>query len=346
MGQSSEVGDAVSHQRDAFHDFSSVHQDQAAAHSANNFSPELEQSFQRVFEDPCFMQWLKLKFQNDHLGMQADYELGLEHSTNVTPCSIEEENQSPPSSMSQSSSLGPSQLISHVIHGVTPPEHEGELNYISKYLIQYVPTKKKVDTGKRATGARVLTSDECTKIILEKEEKKRKEQAEKEARKVERELKRKEKEEAAKKKAEQIAKRKEEATKKKEEAAKRKEEAARKKAEAAQKKAEAARQTEEMARKKRDGLRLQCKKNKYRNYQSQQEGYCRNRPDADDTEMYSTLNTNQCCVCFRTYEEDKFEQTGLQWVQCVCKRWVHEECYEEVLTDKNGRELICPYCVR
>ena len=53
LGQSSEVGDAVSHQRDVFHDFSSevVHQDQAA-HSANNFSPELEQSYQRVFEDP------------------------------------------------------------------------------------------------------------------------------------------------------------------------------------------------------------------------------------------------------------------------------------------------------
>ena len=54
---------------------------------------------------------------------------------------------------------------------------------------------------------------------------------------------------------------------------------------------------------------------------------------------------NQCCVCFRTYEEDLTEQTGFQWVQCVCKRWVHEDCYEEVLTDKNGRELICPYCV-
>ena len=96
--------------------------------------------------------------------------------------------------MSQSSSLSPSQLISNVIHGVTLPEHEGELNYISKYLIQYVPTKKKVDTGKHATGSRVLTSDEFAKIILEKEEKKKKEQEEKEARKAERELKSKEKE--------------------------------------------------------------------------------------------------------------------------------------------------------
>ena len=62
--------------------YEAVHQGQAAVHSANNFSPELE-SFQRVFEYPCFMQWLKLKFQNDHLGMQADYEVGLEHLTSV-----------------------------------------------------------------------------------------------------------------------------------------------------------------------------------------------------------------------------------------------------------------------
>ena len=69
--------------------------------------------------------------------------------------------------MSQLSSLCPSQLISNVIHGVTP---EGELNYISKYLIQYVPTKKKVDTGKRAIGAR---GHECAKIILKKKRKKK-----------------------------------------------------------------------------------------------------------------------------------------------------------------------------
>ena len=49
---------------------------------------------------------------------------------------------------------------------VPPPEHEGELNYVSKYLIQYIPVKpQKVSAaGKRAPGARVLTSDECVKI--------------------------------------------------------------------------------------------------------------------------------------------------------------------------------------
>ena len=52
-------------------------------------------------------------------------------------------------------------------------------NYISKYLVQYIaePVQR---TGKRITGARVLTSDECYKMLEEKEELKRKEQQEKE----------------------------------------------------------------------------------------------------------------------------------------------------------------------
>ena len=45
------------------------------------------------------------------------------------------------------------------------------------------------------------------------------------------------------------------------------------------------------------------------------------------------------------YEEDQAEDTGFQWVKCVCQRWIHEDCITEVLTDKHGRELICPYCV-
>ena len=183
------------------------------------------------------------------------------------------------------------------------------MNYISKYLIQYVPAKKKVDTGKRATGARVLSSDECAKIIFEKEDRKRKEQEEKEARKVERELKKKEKEEIAKKKAELAAK-------KKEEAAKRKEEAAIKKEEAAKKKAEASRQKQELARKKMDQLdtrsRLQRKRasagptslNKKR--VADENDTEPGESDVEETEMYRMHNAevdNQCCVCFCIYEE-------------------------------------------
>ena len=116
-----------------------------------------------------------------------------------------------------------------VTPSVPPPEQEGELNYISKYLIQYIPVKKTHTTGKRATGARVLTSSECAAEIFEEEERKKKEKEEKETRKTSKELKKKEREKVARQKAEKAAQRKEEAAKKRELAAKRREEAAKKK---------------------------------------------------------------------------------------------------------------------
>ena len=100
-------------------------------------------------------------------------------------------------SSSNDSCLGPSHVPSSTIaavHSIPPPEHEGELNYISKYLVQYIPAKKAPPTGQRATtGARVLTSEECAQLIYERDEKKKKQLEEKEARKAERESKKKEK---------------------------------------------------------------------------------------------------------------------------------------------------------
>ena len=183
------------------------------------------------------------------------------------------------------------------------------MNYISKYLIQYVPNKKTVNTGKCVTGARVLKSEECSKLIFEREEKKRKEQEEKQIKKAEREVKKKEKEEAAKKKRG---------------AAKEKEEASRKKVEAASTRSQ-------LGHKRITSGEEASSSNKKQNV------------IVDDS--VQNKFENQCCVCFRTYEEDQLEQTGLQWVQRVCKRWIHEDCYEEILTDKYGRELICLYRV-
>ena len=135
--------------------------------------------------------------------------LGLERSTieSVTASHVEDTT----TTTDDLSCPGPSHLPSNAVVTSGPvetPDHEGELNHISKYLIQYVPVKKAPKTSKCATGARVLTSDECAKRIFEQEEKKRKEKEEKEARKAEREQKKKEREEAAEQKAERVAKKK------------------------------------------------------------------------------------------------------------------------------------------
>ena len=47
------------------------------------------------------------------------------------------------------------------------------------------------------------------------------------------------------------------------------------------------------------------------------------------------------CVCFRTYEEDVLEETKFNWVKCVYKRWIHEDCISEIVMDKNGRPILC-----
>ena len=76
-------------------------------------------------------------------------------------------------------------------------DHEGELYYITKCLIQYVSVKKTSKASKHATNASVFTSDECAKHIFGQEEEKKKEKEQKEAQKAEQEQKKKEREEDA-----------------------------------------------------------------------------------------------------------------------------------------------------
>ena len=81
-------------------------------------------------------------------------------------------------------------------------EDEGELQYISKYLFQFVPDTRSQNKEQtvRISGARVLTGDKCAEILKDHEQKKQKEKEEKEKRKLLREQKKKEKEEELKKK--------------------------------------------------------------------------------------------------------------------------------------------------
>ena len=56
--------------------------------------------------------------------------------------------------------------------------------------------------------------------------------------------------------------------------------------------------------------------------------------------------TNECCVCFRTYSQDVLEGTGFKWVECVCGRWLHEDCISyDISTDANRKELLCLFVV-
>ena len=66
------------------------------------------------------------------------------------------------------------------------------------------------------------------------------------------------------------------------------------------------------------------------------------RKTTNDDMTNDDIDPNQCCVCFRTFTEDELEKTGLEWVECVCKRWLHEDCID--YATNVDVELLCPYC--
>ena len=198
--------------------------------------------------------------------------------------------------------------------GVIKPASGSPLNYISKYLIQYVAASSpKNKPAKRVSGARVLTSKECVEILKEREEKKKKAEEEKEQRKIEREKRREQKE--------LIKKEKEEKAKK---AAKR-DSRPKKRAPRSTNKSYVDKQSPNASS---PGSAPRAK---------------RKKPVSHDSD--SDIGINKCCMCFQTFEDDEREQSGLEWVECACSRWLHEECIEYNLSvNSRGQELLCPFC--
>ena len=231
-----------------------------------------------------------------------------------------------PSSSQHTPSTSSALDVSHPSTSATPCR----LNQVAKtgrsplsdLLNLPVQSTKPAKTGK----ARVLTSSECLRLLLEKEEEKKRVAQEKEKRKRERELKKKQKEEEQKRKAEEKVRKtaEREAAKALKEMAKADREAA-KLAEKEKKKKDARkpgahsqkRQTPPMA------TTTRAKRNKL-------------KENADDY-----INADLCCVCFGSYQEDI--GTGREWLQCSCTRWIHEDCVDDEDVEEEGGRL-CPLC--
>ena len=121
-----------------------------------------------------------------------------------------------------------------------------------------------------------------------------------------------------------------------------KEEAAKKKAEAAKSKEEAVRQKEEASRMKEKTVNTRSHLTNKRSVShedntgsstSKRQKVNVNNNNNDAIIEDTGFDDNQCCACFLMYKEDQLEQIGLLWVKCVCKRWIHENCYEDVLAN-------------
>ena len=223
-----------------------------------------------------------------------------------------------------SSSLTPCSTIP----GSSPDD---ELKCILKFLVQFVPAptpKTKDSVAKRVSDARVLTSAKCAAILEEQEERKRKEQEEKDQWKAARERKKKEREEAAKKKAEERVK-------------KAKQVLARSKKR--QKSTSESITTPKRRKNTPKSSSATRASSSLLNFSAGPSG-CSSAARPKRKKSEPCINVNECCVCYRTFEDDRRECTGSEWVECICKRWLHEECVCDIELDAEGRELLCLFC--
>ena len=55
-----------------------------------------------------------------------------------------------------------------------------------------------------------------------------------------------------------------------------------------------------------------------------------------------SIDHNECCVCFELYSTD---QSGKDGVACACGRWLQEDCADDCVIDKNGKEHLCTICL-
>ena len=223
---------------------------------------------------------------------------------------------------------------------------------VTKYLNLPVPTKSKSSDSGSHPKARLLTSEESLKILVEKENNKREEIEMKERRNKEREEKKKLMEAEAKRKAEERAKKLAERARKAEEKASEKtrklEERARKAEEKASEKTrkleERARKAEEKAaeRARKAGGKVQAMSNSKAASETRQRA-SRQRATNTLPVRSEDIDSNVCCTCFHTYEEDVALETGTEWLKCACGRWLHEVCVAgSPIADENGNDRLCP----
>ena len=64
----------------------------------------------------------------------------------------------------------------------------------------------------------------------------------------------------------------------------------------------------------------------------------------ESTDSYDSILTDKCCVCLQSFEDDIQAGAGVDWIQCACSCWLHEDCIIECITDKDGKDRFCPFC--
>ena len=55
-----------------------------------------------------------------------------------------------------------------------------------------------------------------------------------------------------------------------------------------------------------------------------------------------TLIIMSAVCAFMTYEED---ESGKDWVVCACGQWLHKDCADDCVVNKEGNERLCSICL-
>jgi len=57
------------------------------------------------------------------------------------------------------------------------------------------------------------------------------------------------------------------------------------------------------------------------------------------------IDMDRCCMCFTSWQGDVIEGGGAEWIFCLCGRWLHEDCVEDVVQDQDGNQRFCSFCI-
>ena len=57
------------------------------------------------------------------------------------------------------------------------------------------------------------------------------------------------------------------------------------------------------------------------------------------------IDTDRCCMCFALWQDDIVEGGGAGWIFCLCGRWLHEDCVEDVVQDQYENKYFCSFFI-
>ena len=71
------------------------------------------------------------------------------------------------------------------------------------------------------------------------------------------------------------------------------------------------------------------------------------RSETDDETLTSDECSEEDCdyECSECLGRDIAEKNGAEWIRCGCGQWIHEDCIDQAVPEKDGKGRLCSNCV-